>query len=500
MRLKLCLVFLLLTLASSVFAQNGPDSKNITVGSKNFNENYVLAETISLLFENAGYQVDRKFGMAGTLIIYEALRTQEVDVYVEYTGTLASVILNFDDPPTIEAINARLPSGLEVMESLGFNNTYAIAIKRDLARQLNISTISELADQPSIDLGFSVEFMNRDDGWAGMVDIYNFEQEAISMDHGLAYQAIDDGRIDITDAYSTDGDIDFYDLQILEDDRNFFPTYFAVPFINENIDEEGRALLALLEGRIDEQRMRELNGRVMLDGKSFATVAAEFLAEEGLVARTANSSEPSMWADIWRNTVVHIRLTLIALTLGCAVGLPLGFAIYRSRRLSRTTLYIAGLMQTIPSIALLALFIPLFGIGQTPAIIALFLYSLLPILRSTTTALLTIDPVLKRVAEAMGMTRLQQLVHVLVPLALPNVLSGVKTAAIISIGTATLAAFIGAGGLGQPIVTGLALNNTNLILQGAIPAACLAIVTELLFELLERSLVKPHMLIGKLPS
>ena len=197
---------------------------------------------------------------------------------------------------------------------------------------------------------------------------------------------------------------------------------------------------------------------------------------------------------------MHLQLTLIALSLGCAVGLPVGIAVYRYGNLSRSIIYIAGLMQTIPSIALLALFIPLFGIGRTPAIIALFLYSLLPILRSTITALLTIDPALKRIAEALGMTRMQQLTQVLIPLALPNVLSGIKTAAIICIGTATLAAFIGAGGLGEPIVTGLALNDTSLILQGAIPAACLAILTELLFEMLERVLIKPHMLVGQLPT
>ena len=135
-----------------------------------------------------------------------------------------------------------------------------------------------------------------------------------------------------------------------------------------------------------------------------------------------------------------------------------------------------------------------------PAIVALFLYSLLPILRNTVTALVTIDPVLKRVAEAIGLTRREQLRHVLLPMALPNILAGIRTAAVISIGTATLAAFIGAGGLGEPIVTGLALNDTGLILQGALPAAGLAILVELFFELLERLLVKPHMLTGRLPE
>jgi len=486
-------------LTSSVWAQ--PDT--LTVGSKNFNENYLLAEVISQLLENHGFSVARNFGMSGTMIIHEALRSAEVDVYVEYTGTLAEVIFEMDRTSSIADYNDRLSEyAIEALPSIGFNNTYAIAIKREQAAALDISTISELAMQPDIDLGFSVEFMNREDGWSGLARTYGFSQQPISMDHGLAYQAIDEGRIDVTDAYSTDGDIDQYELLILEDDLNFFPQYFAVPLIRFDMDPRARALIAQLSGMIDDARMRELNGRVLLDGKSFAEVAAEFLAEENLVTRAANVSNTgsSLWQNLWRNTLVHLRLTLIALTLGCAVGLPMGVAVYRSRKLSRAFIYGAGLMQTIPSIALLALFIPLVGIGQTPAIIALFLYSLLPILRNTITALITIDPRLKQVAEAIGMTRLQQLTNILIPLALPNVLAGIKTAAIISIGTATLAAFIGAGGLGEPIVTGLALNDPNLILQGAIPAACLAILTELFFEILERRLVKPHMLVGQLPT
>jgi osmoprotectant transport system permease protein len=201
-----------------------------------------------------------------------------------------------------------------------------------------------------------------------------------------------------------------------------------------------------------------------------------------------------------RNTLRHLQLTATALAAAIVVGLITGIVVHRSKSISRIVLYLAGLLQTIPSIALLALMIPLFGIGFVPAIVALFLYSLLPILRNTVTALITIDPLLRRVAEGMGLTPLQQIRHVLLPLALPNVLAGVRVATVICIGTATLAAFIGAGGLGDPIVTGLALNDVNLILQGAVPAAALALITEIAFELLERVLVPPHMVASKLPS
>ncbi len=161
--------------------------------------------------------------------------------------------------------------------------------------------------------------------------------------------------------------------------------------------------------------------------------------------------------------------------------------------MSSTVLYITGLIQTIPSIALLALMIPLFGVGQLPAIVALFMYSLLPVVRNGITGLTTIDPVHRIVARALGLTRRERLTRVYLPLSAPHLLAGIRTAAVLSIGTATLAAFIGAGGLGDPIVTGLALNDTSLIMQGAVPAALLAVATEFGFGLLERTIVPEHM-------
>jgi osmoprotectant transport system permease protein len=189
-----------------------------------------------------------------------------------------------------------------------------------------------------------------------------------------------------------------------------------------------------------------------------------------------------------------VKLTLIALLAGIIFAVPLGILVYRAGPLGRPVIYAAGVLQTVPSIALLALMIPLFGIGAVPAIIALFLYALLPILRNTATALFSIDPILRKVAVGMGLTPGQRLRNVEIPLAAPTILAGVKTAAVINIGTATLAAFIGAGGLGEPIVTGLALNDTGLILEGAVPASILAILTELVFEGLERIIVPRHLL------
>lgn len=480
--------------------QAGAQQAPITVASKNFNESYLLAEIVAQLLETEGFEVERRFGLGGTLVCYGALVSGEVDVYIEYTGTVAQAILKIDDLAPGEAKLNRLLDGedLEVLPSLGFNNTYALAMKETLAAAEGINAISDLVGRTDLDIALSLEFLNRKDGWPGLVDTYGFNRKPTGIEHGLAYQAIDEGKIDITDAYSTDGDLERYGLITLEDDAGFFPQYFAVPFVRQDMPDEAKRVIASLAGRIDDARMRALNAEIVVEGQSFAAVAREFLLEEGFEAAELDQSQ--FWRTLWGNTLTHLKLTAIALGLGVLFGVPIGIAVFRSRSVSRVMVYLAGLMQTIPSIALLALMIPLFGIGTLPAIVALFLYSILPILRNTITALIGIDPLLKRIAEAIGLTRSQQLRYVLIPMALPTMLAGIKTAAIISIGTATLAAFIGAGGLGEPIVTGLALNDTNLILQGAIPAAILAIIVELLFELLERAVVKPHMLEGQLPE
>jgi osmoprotectant transport system permease protein len=476
----------------------------IIVASKNFSESYLLSEMLSQLLESEGYEVERKFGLGGTLVCYEALKNGEIDVYPEYSGTLSRVILKVDDAaPSVERLNQLLVNApMSVLDSFGFNNTYAIALKESLAIELQLTKVSQLAAHQNLRVAFGLEFLNRADGWPGLSALYALSQEPIGIEHGLAYQAIDDGKVDVTEAYSTDGDLARYKLTTLIDDRKYFPQYIGLPFVRNELSIQVKLILNRLSGKFDDALMRELNAQVVVEGKTFSTVANEYLVAQNLT--TAISDDDGMLSflpdSLLENTLTHLKLTSIALALGCLVGFPLGILVFRSRTLSRVVVYVAGLMQTVPSIALLALMIPLFGIGQVPAIIALFMYSLLPILRNTITALLTINPLLKSIAEAIGLTRFQQLRYVLVPMAAPTILAGVKTAAVISIGTATLAAFIGAGGLGEPIVTGLALNSTELILQGAIPAAGLAILVELLFEGIEKLLVKPHMLQNQLPE
>lgn len=492
------LVFALLALLL-LGSCGGKNQKTIVIGSKAFAESFVIAEIAARLLEHHGYDVDRRFGLNGTKIAFEALRNGEVDLYPEYTGTITEVVLLQPELSALDDIRAALGAqGFIVLDPFGFNNAYAVAASTAAAAQYSLRRISDLVDAPPLRIALPHEFRNRQDGWPGLQQHYGFRRAAEGIEHSLAYEAINTGSIDVTAVYTSDGQIVNSDLVILEDDQDFFPEYLALFIARDDLDADVMRILSTLSGRIDDTQMRRMNLEVLDPKVSYAQIAAQFLRDENLVEGYA--AESAVWSSLRRNTQRHLKLTFIALSLAIVVGVGIASAVYRHRKLADAFLYFTGLMQTVPSIALLALLIPLVGIGQTPAIIALFLYSLLPIARSTITAMLAIPPGFRLVAAAMAMTRGQELRYVLMPLAMPHVIAGIRTAAVISIGTATLAAFIGAGGLGDPIVTGLALNDTGLILQGAIPAACLAILTEILFGLIERSLVVPHMRSGTQPA
>ncbi len=466
----------------------------IVVASKNFTESYILGEIVAQLLEGEGFAVERKLGLGGTKICFDALVAGDIDVYVEYTGTIAEAILNIEGEPTPEALATALAAdGVEMLAPFGFNNTYALAVAPAVAAERDLATISDLARHPDVRLAVSHEFLERADGWPGLVATYGFAWTPSGIEHALAYQAISDGAIDGTDAYSTDGELDRDGLVVLQDDRGFFPTYLAVPLLRTDLDPAAKSLISLTADTLDDAAMRSLN-TAALAGESTADVARRYLAERGLAASPGVPvPRDGLWNRLGSNTLRHLALVAMALLPAAALAIALALAIFKIAWLSKAAVYAAGLLQTIPSIALLALLIPLTGIGVLPAVVALFLYALLPILRNATTALTGIDPVLRRVALAMGLTPWQELRHVFVPLAMPSIVAGIRTAAVIGIGTATLAAFIGAGGLGDPIVKGLALNDTRLILEGAVPAALLAIATELAFERLERRLAPGHL-------
>ncbi|MFQ5932599.1 MAG: glycine betaine ABC transporter substrate-binding protein [Nitrospiraceae bacterium] len=493
MRALIILLLTLMLLGGGAFAA---DRQGVVVGSKHFNEGYILAEIMAQLLEDRGYWVARKFGLGGTLICFEALKNDEIDIYPEYSGTLEQAILNLRRRVSYEELRMILKRrfAMDLLDSFGFNNTYAIAVSRSLAERRGLETVSDLAQHPDLRFGLTHEFLNRKDGWPGLAETYGLTTQPVAIEHGLAYQAIQENRLDVTDVYSTDGDIKKFDLVLLKDDRDYFPHYLAAPLVRGELSAKIKEILSELAGRLTAEDVQSLNAMVVVGRQTFAQVAHRFLREAGLLTAERPRFEESKWVTLLHRTVRHLELTFIALLAGMIVAIPAGILVYRVHAISRPVMYMAGLLQTIPSIALLAFMIPLFGIGVKPAIVALFLYSLLPILRNTAASLVSIDPVLKKVSVGMGLTAGQSLRYVELPLAAPTILAGIKTAAVINIGTATLAAFIGAGGLGEPIVTGLALNNTSLILEGAIPAAILAILTEWAFEGLEKMLIPRHLL------
>lgn len=463
----------------------------LAVGSKSHGESLLLAEMAAALLEEEGYRVERRLSLGGTAIVLGAIEAGDIDLYPEYTGTLTHAVFKQPDMSSQELNAALAERGLALSVRFGFMNNYAIAIPTEIAETRNLNRISDLQGEADLRLGFSHEFMNREDGWPALRDLYTLPQNASGIEHALAYRALESGQLDATDAYTTDGDLAIYDLTLLEDDRRLFPTYFAGLLVRRDLPRDAQDTLAQLEGRLDEATMQVLNQRVSSEGEDPVAVAVAYLSDEGLIE--ARAPRAGSRSRIGHNTAVHLQLTATALVLACLVAIPLALAVARLPRVARALQYTAGLIQTIPALALLALFIPVLGLGQVPAILALFLYSLLPIVRNTLAGIVSVDPLLKDVAASMGLTPLQQTLRIELPLAMPMILAGIRTAAVISIGTATLAAFVGAGGLGQPILTGLSLNDNQLILEGAIPAALLAISVEWLFEAIERRLVPAHL-------
>ncbi|HEX4236284.1 MAG TPA: glycine betaine ABC transporter substrate-binding protein [Caldimonas sp.] len=472
----------------------------LVVGSKRFTESYILGEIVTQTLASGGRPASHKAGLGNTGILEQALASGAVDLYPEYTGTIVREILKRDGNPSLVELNGWLaPRGLKVGVPFGFNNTYALAMTAAKARALGISRISDLFKPAAarLTLGFSHEFLERADGWPALQQAYGGHPGApVGLDHGLAYDAVAAGRVDVIDVYSTDAKLGRLGLTVLADDLGFFPKYDAVVLMRANVDA---APLARLAGSIDAATMIAMNGEVELDGKSFAETARKFLAggfaasaSSGAAAAAPGRPAPSLIERIFapdfaRLAGEHLVLVFGSLVLAVMVGVPLGVAAWRWPASEATLLGAVAVLQTIPSLALLAFLIALLGsIGVVPAVIALFLYALLPIVRNTHAGLRAVSGGMADAALSLGMTARQALVHVQLPLAAPTLLAGVKTAAVINVGTATMAAFIGAGGFGERIVAGLAVNDSRVMLAGALPAAALALLVQAAFDFAER--------------
>ena len=465
----------------------------VVVGSKRFTESYLLGEIVRQTLVAQGLPAEHRQGLGNTGILEQALASGAVDVYPEYTGTIVRELLKRQGNPSLAELNEWLaPRGLKAAVPLGFNNTYALAMPEARAAALGIVRISDLLGPKAqgLRLGLSHEFLERGDGWPALKAAYKLPQaSANGLDHGLAYEAIRAGTVDVIDIYSTDAKVGRYALRVLQDDLGFFPKYEAVLLMRAALDP---APLARLTGRIDAAAMIAMNAQVELDGQSFAAVAKQFVdGGAAVVGKAPQSLMQRLFApDFARLAGQHLMLVFGSLAIAILVGVPLGVAAWRWPRSAGWLLGVVAVLQTVPSLALLAFLIALLGsIGFVPALIALFLYALLPIVRNTHAGLQGVPAGLAQAALSLGLTRAQSLREVQLPLALPTLMAGVKTAAVINVGTATMAAFIGAGGFGERIVAGLAVNDSGAMLAGALPAAVLALLVQGAFDLTERWLV-----------
>lgn len=466
-------------------------AQEVTVGSKVFTESVILGEMISQLASDAGAVVDHKQDLGGTQVLWQALLRGDIDVYPEYTGTISQEILGGSVATESDMRSSLEAQGIRMSRSLGFNNTYVIGMKRSLADSLEIRTISDLRQHPGLTFGFSIEFMDREDGWPGLRSRFALKQQNVfGLEHTLAYQGLESGSIHATDLYSTDAEISYYNLTVLEDDLSYFPEYRAVLLYRSQLEESAPAVVASilrLQDMIGEIEMVALNARAKIDGVTEPRIASEFLAMT--LGVTTEVTEDTVLQALIRNTFDHLWLVSVSLSAAILLAIPLGIFAARRPALGQTILSVVGVIQTIPSLALLVFMIPVLGIGGPPAMMALFLYSLLPIVRNTYSGLTDISKPLLESAEALGLPAMARLRLVELPTASRTILAGIKTSAVINVGTATLGAIIGAGGYGQPILTGIRLDDLSLILQGAIPAAVLALLVQGGFELAERVVV-----------
>ena len=513
------LFFIFFVFSSSSYAVKKPiqnidlnlSKTEVIIGSKIFTENILLAEMLSLLLEEKyNFKVIRKFNLGGTKLVFDSLINKEIDIYPEYTGTGYTMILKMSGEThpkkTYKIVKREFLDQFSLVWSLplGFENTYALAVRNSDSRFKKINNISQLKEKTNmLNIGMGHEFMERKDGYSNFIKKYqlNFQKDKTwTMNQGLMYSALKNKKMDIIMAYSTDGRIEAFNLKTLKDDKHFFPAYEVAYLTREEFLKyypRIKKAFKELEGNITEKEMIFLNSQVDQLKYDLSQTARNFLIEKNLLEDDIQNLKQQSWLDYYISKkeyffkifYEHLKLIFVSLFFALLLAIPIGVWASYNIQVEKTVFLIVNTLQTVPSLALLAIFIPFLGIGFWPAVVTLFIYSLLPIIRNTFEGIKNIDRVFVSAGAGIGLNSWQVLRYIQIPLALPMILAGVRTSAVIVVGTATLAAFIGAGGLGDPIFRGIATLNSKLIFLGAVPACLLAIFIDRFLALLEIAII-----------
>eukprot|EP00913_Durusdinium_trenchii_P010923 g10252.t1 len=376
---------------------------DVRIASKAFTESVVLGEILANTARNEDKVVVHMRELGGTTLVYTALKNGDIDAYVDYTGTIVEEIFAGAEIEGETEMRARLrEDGILVSRTLGFNNRYEFGMKRERAEKLGITKISDLTRYSDFRFRFSNEFMDRKDGWKPLQRHYGLPQTDVrGVDHSVAYEQLDSDSADVIDVYTTDAKIKLYDIKVLDDDRDFFPRYDAVILYRADLEERHPEVVQAfrqLEGKFDRSKMLAMNTRVTMNRIPESQVAGAFLKEEfGIESQVADET---VWTRLGKHTLEHIDLVRRSLLPAILLAIPLGIFAIKLPRAGQVVLAVVAVVQTIPALALLvflmtpvnALGLGSIGHGSMTAILALFLYSLLPIVRNTYAGLNEISP------------------------------------------------------------------------------------------------------------
>lgn len=473
----------------------------IRIGSKEFTESYVVAEFLAQELEQhfgESIQIERQFGLGATAIAYQALTSDEIDLYPEYTGTLIQTLkLKSDDRDRLlDELNTR---GLAISAPLGFENSYALAATPEITQDLSLKRVSDLKRQlTQFKIGLTYEFHGRSDGWGQLLRSYPFLQNSVKptlMEHSLLYTAVKNKRINIVEVYTTDPQIDDLSLVILADDARALPKYDAVFLASLKLQKrspEVWAFINSLKNKLSAETIRHLNRQVEVVGLSPRQAVRNWLelSKENKVAtsKQTQTTIAGLKSQLVRRSAEHFSLVVVAFLIAAAIGLPLGVLASDHPRIGRPLLSVSGVLQTVPAIALLVVLVPLTGLGFWTAVTALVAYAAFPIASSTVAGLNSLSIETLDLVRLMHLNQWQALRWVRLPIAKLSILSGLRIALVSTIGNATLAALIGGGGYGALILSGLSTQRIELVFLGAIPAALSAIFVQAAFSWTERTL------------